>query len=289
MKRRTFIRLVCLVFVLTVCCVGLISCGKYERIDDMADELVEAIVENDLEDAVELFDFRYGESQIASLVSSARKLMSGERSYRIRRTEVIESNFSGGASGVAATYLIYTYEGVYQLKVQRVDGIRGFASARFEKLLGEGVENKAVVGEAVIFWIITVACVGFCVWMIVDCIRRTVSRSFFGKAVWIIIIGFGAVLRVTFGSGGFDLSSIPSLMGIGSSMTVTEDVARLCVFLPVGGILYFVLRKRLSDKYAPKEEVVALDQGDENAQKEISTEEKPSKENPTEGNPEDEN
>lgn len=254
MRSLSVVMLLCL---LAICLLGLSGCESRE-IDGRADRLIEAITDGDIEEARALCDRRYSYSQFSAWFESARRQMAGERSYRIKRTDTIE-NSSGSVDGAAVTYLIYTHSSVYQLRVQVTNSIKGFASMKLITLKDGSTENQARFDESAVFWIYTVAAVGFCVWMIVDCAKRKVSNSFKGKAMWIIIICAGFTVRLTLGSGGFDLVPLPSLMGLFSRLFVTEHIAQISAFLPFGAIFYFLMRKRLSAKYDKRDEMLPLD------------------------------
>ena len=85
---------------------------------------------------------------------------------------------------------------------------------------------------------------GFCVWMFIDCLKRRLRY----KVLWAIVTCVFAGLSVTIGTTGVNfnthfLLALP-LTGISADPSVLAITAS--VFLPIGAIFYFFMRKRLT-------------------------------------------
>lgn len=95
----------------------------------------------------------------------------------------------------------------------------------------------------IVLKIISLLFIAFAVWMIVDCVKRDIKL----KPLWIIIILAGVLLSVTLSSEKFNinftLGIILTLSGINTNIiyeTITTQI-----FIPVGAIVYFFVRKIL--------------------------------------------
>ncbi len=125
-----------------------------------------------------------------------------------------------------------------------IEGIDGISGIYFH----ETTEFNATYGTYapiihIILVVLSLLSIAFTVWMIIDCARRKMQK----KALWIIIILLGITLSVTIG-GQFGVN-----LGIGIFFmlsSATSDLATLSMtvklIIPLGAILYFCLRKRLT-------------------------------------------
>ncbi len=85
---------------------------------------------------------------------------------------------------------------------------------------------------------------GFCIWMIVDCVRRRIRK----KALWIIAILLGVSFTVLTGMTGISFAFMIGLLlqRSGAAINFAYLAISTKVIIPVGAIVYFCLRKRLT-------------------------------------------
>ncbi len=97
---------------------------------------------------------------------------------------------------------------------------------------------------SLILGIYSLLVLAFTVWMIVDCVRRRMLK----KPLWIIVILLCFSLTVLTGGKTLDLSFMVGLCVQASRATINYDYPAIAtrILLPVGAILYFFLRKRLT-------------------------------------------
>ncbi len=117
--------------------------------------------------------------------------------------------------------------------------------------------GKAVPVVSVVLTVYSILTLAFTVWMIVDCARRRIKY----KALWIIINIAALSLTLTIG----EQATISFLVGLFLQFSsISESLAALSVtvklIIPVGSIVYFCLRKRLTKPQdAPVSDAPATD------------------------------
>lgn len=158
------------------------------------------------------------------------------RSYTQEGQQLFRSNYR----------VTFSNEQVCNVSVTRVQGT--------DKVLGfelnptdEKAENLAPGWLVGFLLLLTLACLAFMIWMIVDCIRRPMKR--WQKVLWILaILAWGGVAPQWCSQGWyiwFKLSMFLSNSGI----SLIGGLWRLQVMLPVGAVVYFFLRKKISARY----------------------------------------
>lgn len=88
---------------------------------------------------------------------------------------------------------------------------------------------------------LSLAAIGFCVWMVIDCAKRNVRK----KALWIILILCGFAFTVTFGYNfgiNFSLMLALPIWQVYSDSLCTSITASI----PLGAIIYCILRKKIT-------------------------------------------
>jgi hypothetical protein len=90
----------------------------------------------------------------------------------------------------------------------------------------------------------------FTVWMLVDAIRRKMTK----KALWIILILLSLSLSFTTGPNTVNNSFMVTLFLTPSSYqaVIPNETLTLTVVLPLGSLIYFFLRKKLTAQYEAK-------------------------------------
>lgn len=170
-------------------------------------------------------------------------MLEGVDSYELKQTgwHVRTEN---GVTETTLTYLMTCSDGAqYLVEVSETSdtaGLTGF----FINLPETEANNAAPIALRIVFWVFSLAILAFCVWMLVDCARRKVKY----KALWIILILLGATVTVTMGGGNFNLNTTVGLVLAISSIYVNAltMTSVSTVTVPVGAVIYFFLRRRLT-------------------------------------------
>ncbi len=107
------------------------------------------------------------------------------------------------------------------------------------------LSSKEIVPFKLVALAASFASIGFCVWMIIDCARRNMRK----KVLWIILILCGFAVTVTFGYNfgiNFSLMLALPLWQVASDSLCTS----IKVSVPLGAIIYCILRKKITVKPA---------------------------------------
>ena len=93
---------------------------------------------------------------------------------------------------------------------------------------------------------LSVLMIAFTVWMLIDCLRRNLRK----KWLWVLVVLIGVSLSITVGEQDFNfyfgLGLLIHLCTVSS--IPTELAIEVLATMPLGSIIYFILRKRLPPK-----------------------------------------
>ncbi len=136
---------------------------------------------------------------------------------------------------------------VYGLIVYSVEGMRGLYLFRISEMLEEKAQNLAPAALSAGLTMLTLLSVGFVVWMLVDCIRRPMKKAH--KVLWILAILAFAGILLEWSARSLYIGIFAWLPFGYSAISLVGTLWQLRVMLPVGSIVYFFLRKKITAKY----------------------------------------
>lgn len=180
----------------------------------------------------------------------------GATSYELTQTGW-NINTTNGVTTQTAAYQIVTDTGVTcQISLQTTDGVEGISYIIFRDSTAFIESTKNVWIIDIVLKAISVAGIAFIAWMIVDCARRKISK----KALWIIVILLTFSVGFTAGESSFFTNFTPGILSFFSSLEaiVPDETISLRIATPLGALIYFLLRKMLSQKYSEKPEAQAI-------------------------------
>lgn len=142
-------------------------------------------------------------------------------------------------------YYSYTFELITDTDKSFVVKVSFFAEndkfAALDVIPKAALSSKEILPFRLVAFLVSCGAIAFCVWMIVDCARRKMAR----KWLWILIILSGFSLAVTFGyEFGINFGLVfafPFSSASADSLTTTIKGA-----LPLGAIIYYILRKKIT-------------------------------------------
>ena len=170
-----------------------------------------------------------------------------------------KTGFDNGLNYYMATFEMSTDIGNFQIIGMEADGYDGLANFR---IISETELNPTFTGTitslqgANIFqWAIlafSALSLAFSVWMLVDCCKRKLKY----KALWLLLLIFGMMtFTLTFSEGNLDFRWFIGVIVFSYSYLQIYSTGAfvLKLVLPVGAVLYFVLRKigAIEEKKAP--------------------------------------
>lgn len=251
LKRRFF----CLTGLLLVC---MLFCGAtaledgwsrneaYSRNEEYTRSMLDAFMIGDQEVVLDIMGAE-AEKEFFNVYRHITKKIKGNVGYDL----VLLQNHSYTEEGYLvhrSKYRItFSDETVYSVTVYGVEKMEGLAYFEINLMDNEVAENLAPNGLTVGMTVLTLLGMAFAVWMIVDCVRRSMKK--WHKVLWIIVIlAFGGVSLQWYANGFYIMLNARIPLGI-SWVSLIGGLWKLQVMLPVGAIVYFFLRKKISARY----------------------------------------
>lgn len=188
------------------------------------------------------------QSELEDSFYSMYEALGGKILYSLKNTsyEVTEQS---GVTSLRADYMLTTLGGeVFEIQVRRLGGYDGYAGFVIRKILVSDSENLSPPYEQAGILFYTLACLAFCIFMAYDCVKRLGRVSKKLCIIWFIIIFCGISLRFVFSSGTLSFLPYPSVALVPSGIISVSKAGRLILFLPLGCIVYFISRKRLTSR-----------------------------------------
>ena len=269
---RTPIAVLLLVFLtLTVLigCDGIINNGMHRA---ECEAYLDAMLAGDFESAHTITPAIDREEHRAYFEES-RKALEGATSYTLTQTGW-KSNYNNGVATHIAAYQIVTDNGVTcQFSLQTTDGVEGISHIAFRDSTAFIKSTRSVGTINLVLTFVSLIPIAFSLWMIVDCALRKINPL---HKLWCMLICLLS-LCISFTVGNESFFTRFSL-GTCASFTTLEaiipnETVVLTIALPVGALIYFFLRKKLSAKYAETQaKIVRLTQANPSAQHPTPTE-----------------
>ncbi len=256
MKRKLILVICAILSLLVLFC----SCTVQKDSEEsrvFCETMLDYVIQNDYEAAKKLFDPNSAEefSQYWNLVRDALK---DSKSFELQQ----KSWYKNRTDGVTTTRVIFeviTDNGkICQMVTYTEDGIVtriGFIDST------EFIQKTEFVKIVNVFLVIfSLLCFVFSIWMLVDCLKRRLK----GKILWALLTLCYCGISLTTDTAVFDFEFIILMFGRSSisANRITLTVA-VTVFLPIGAIVYFFMRKRLTIPAESKaEEILAQGNGE---------------------------
>ena len=158
-----------------------------------------------------------------------------------------------GVTQYTALYMMETEQGYFEVTVsQKSDtpGLYAFHAVAEKDSTPKFTGTLSTMGGATLWqWVLLLVGLGtyaFVIWMVIDCVRRPMKLKWL--VLLMLVLGSVAFLyTVRDGKGSLDFG-IMNLLSYTALMIykIPPDAMQLRIFLPVGAMVYFFLRKRLS-------------------------------------------
>lgn len=175
------------------------------------------------------------------------QLIQGATSYTLTQTGW-NSNYSDGVATQTAAYEIVTDNGVTcQFLLRTTDGYEGISYINFRDS-SEFIRSSQWVKKAnALSALISLPLLAFYIWMIVDSIRRKMPK----KGGWIFLTLLTASFTFTIGGGSVNTQFMASIIDtfVSVKASVPDELIIWDISLPIGALIYFFNRKKLSAKY----------------------------------------
>ncbi len=234
--------ILCILMMLTMA-----SCSAdadVDRNDELGRQFMDHVLTDDYEAAYDMVKNTVSDTNFHEFWTMIQAIAEDAERYEIEQTGW-NINYSNGVSSCTTAYQVYLDNGrIVLFRVVTCDDIEGIAGIHFSDVTDFLHDTEAFVPAVqVVLGVVSLLALGFCIWMLVDCLRRKMRY----KVLWAILIFFGVAITVTTGQ----ISGINFMVGLMiHANSIVADPGLLAIVtkvaIPVGAILYCCLRKRFT-------------------------------------------
>lgn len=244
LKKTSMIILLCLCALLLFSSCNQIQPDLTDKQADMA-SLMDCVIANDKNAATVLMEHVpiSDQAQMDAFWNELLRIYDGASTYEIKLVSWNTSYSFTDQSGITTV--------VYQAKADTKACAEFKLSYDGENLLrGVNVidvtENHSliiiIIRVLLILWFIASVALG--VWMTVDCVKRPIRL----KVLWIILIWVSVILQVSMAGASFRFNFSFTLIPTWGIIQSTVSTFLLRVPVPVGSLIYLVVRKKIKPK-----------------------------------------
>ena len=223
---------------------GLCACTAVEQNDNaeqVTESILDGIVSGDYDETRSMFKNIASDKDFRSFFDTVSEMLSDTKSYELKQVGW-HSRVDNGISTYSVTFEMSTDDGEkYMVETHFLKDDNSLYS--FNITPTYSMSNNAVIPFQIVFVVISFASCAFCVWMIIDCSRRKIRK----KPLWIILILLSFSLMLTFGNE-LGMNFTLRLNFPLSNVTVAPMSVAFKLTIPVGAIIYFIVRKKLTPK-----------------------------------------
>ncbi|MBO5779154.1 MAG: hypothetical protein J6R82_06265 [Clostridia bacterium] len=183
------------------------------------------------------------------------KSFEGATSYELTQTGWKINTIDGTTVKIAAYQIELDNGTTCQLTLQTTEGFEGITYINFNDSTAFIESTKNVGTVNIVLIAVSILLMAFPIWMLVDCAKRKISK----KAWWIIAILLSLSLSFSSGPNTGNTSFMLTLLFEPWTIeaVVPTETITLTVVLPIGALIYFFRRKKLSTKYIAAMEAAA--------------------------------
>ena len=182
-----------------------------------------------------------------------RNVLQNSKSYEIKQTGWYQRT-TNGVTTTEALFEVVSDDGkICQLRIYRTNGVDGIAGLHFQDSTEFIQKTKLLWIPNIFLLIFSLLCVAFGVWMFVDCLKRRLRY----KVLWAIITWIHTGFSMTMGTMGMNFATHFLLAVPLTKISADPSILAITVtgFLPIGAIIYFFMRKRLTISEEVKAEI----------------------------------
>jgi hypothetical protein len=210
----------------------------------LCETMLNHIIQNDYESAYQMVQAVATENEFQMLWNTMRIVLKNSTSYELQQKNWYQQ-WSNGVKTTQVLFEITTDDGkTCQMLIYTRDGIEGIAGLNFLDSTAFVKKTESLKTVNIFLIVFSIACFAFSIWMFVDCLKRCKKY----KVLWAILTLFSAGFALTTGNSNFGfhirftlLAAITNISADRAALTIT-----LTAFLPLGAIIYCLMRKRLA-------------------------------------------
>ena len=230
---------------LAVCLISTLSgCGDTEKNNEaklLTEKFIDAVIADDADSAYAAMTSELNRAEFDAFFVQIAEIFDGIKTYELTQTGW-NASFNNGVSSYKATFDMKADNGAkFQVETTVVDGYENIYNIYFTPVKTSESSLPILLPFKLGALVLSVAAIGFAIWMIVDCAKRKIGK----KALWIILILVGASVTLSIG-GGLHINWQLGLAIATSSVSTSSGVTSFRLAVPLGALIYFCLRKRFT-------------------------------------------
>lgn len=250
-KFRMVILLLCVTLALCSCMMP----EENQTMKSQTQALMDAIIADDQASVRSMISSTVSNAEFETFYKQARQVFGGVGAYTLKQLNW-NTNVTDGVTVQQAQFVMTAGEETYLLQIvisSEMEGIAGFRFNVYEKTVTTGtlLTMSGANSTQWLFLAIGLGQIGLLIWAVVDCARSKIKN----KALWIVLILLGAVVcsfTAVKGNVSFNFN-------LGVFLTHTALIRystggfMLRLYLPIGMVVYWILRSRLRADAARRE------------------------------------
>lgn len=244
---------------------SLAGCGGIKVEDDPeirrgVEAFLDGLMANDADAAYGAVYSGIGRDEFDTALEQMVLCVEGMADYAL---ELMHYNYSNrnGTVTIQTTYRMTAGEKSVIVTASRIEGYEGLTGIHVvpeeqTNLRHTGTPGHMAGADAAQWAVLVLGLLvcGFVIWMVVDCCRRKIRR----KVLWLLLIILGAmILSFTVSSTSVNFRfNFGLYVQLSSLIRYGDGSTRLSLVVPVGAIIYFAMRKKLSAPKQPQPEIM---------------------------------
>ncbi len=251
---QNLVRVLLLVLACLLSLTCLTSCDDETSWTELSDDsdadvlcrtFIDHVIREEREDLYDLVKHMVDSETFETIWRDLRTVADGAASADIHQTHWEFFTDSSG-SYLQSSYMVEYDTGAsmsFHITTGETKGVpEGFGFTETTGFLANATKASQIWNTVLIG--VSLLVLAFTIWMLVDCIRRPLKR----KALWIILILLGISLTFTVGPESAHLNFFVGIFAQFSTSTLNMAMPAMIirVIIPVGPIIYFCVRKRMT-------------------------------------------
>ena len=243
-QKSRVILFLCVILILSFVFGGCSVKENSEESRALCETMLDHIISDDYESAYKMVERVATEKEFDRVWTTMREVLKDSRTYELQQKSWYQ-NWSNGFTTTEVLFEITTDDGkILQMLIYTRDDIEGIAGLNFKDSTEFAQKTESLQTVGIFLAIFSLGCLIFTVWMFVDCLKRCKNR----KALWAILTLCSAGFSFTLGASSFSFNLRFAILA--GMTSVSADSAMLAVtftvLLPVGALVYFLMRKKLT-------------------------------------------
>lgn len=248
MKRNNFVAIVAvLLLVAAMLFSGCSAERSFPEVDALCRQFFDFVLINDFESAYTMVEKVATKEEFSPLWEASVESLKGAKSYALEQIGWNTRLVGNGTGSTSVSYELTTDHGkICQISIMIVEGIEGIARLNFLDST-EFVQSTSYVSTVdTVLFILSTLSFAFIVWMFIDCLKRPIRK----KGWWAVLILLSVGGTVSYGASGvyFEFQFFLAFARSGMAANRAALAVALTVFLPIGAMVYFFMRKRLTQQ-----------------------------------------